>query len=1229
MKTFLKITSLLFLSILFLPACENSDETAKENTVQRPSNPWVFRSVLDIKPRMVTFALHDNLWAAYSTQTGALYKAWKGYVEFDGAVYTTAHGPQPTSVGDAYILGQHETPWLVIENGKEIKPSFQYKGHRYTKNGHAQLMYELSWNGKAARVSEQPEYFEAGEGLTGFERIFTTADVPEGSQIALTTNVSSVVSKEKVVTNGDFQITEEKTRDYKKLSGMDIDGKLILNSNGDTRFTAQFMKRPLIPDPNKKSDEEEEVLPLGQRLIARSDCKSCHNTFRKTIGPAYNDVAKKYANTEQNIALLSAKVKNGGFGTWGPQIMSAHPNDSDADIKEMVGYIMTLDAEEEAQMAALVEEAPEDLDYVYGQKEITESDFLPGVIINVYQYDYDLNKLADRKEDAEPIFSGIIDNIQANANDLQALEDNFSIIAEGYLNITNDANYKFRLLTDDGSTLTIGDQLVIDHDGPHGAEPKDGEIALAKGYHKFKVEYFQGRGGKSLFLQWRLGGEYQKLPDAVYVHNKNDRPSGIMANALKSATKIPGDAAPLNGVHPSYDLTQARPTMFTPRVGGMDFLSDGRMVVCTWDANGSVYLLDGVQSGDPSKITHKLIGAGLAEPLGLKVVDDEIYILQKQELTKLVDTDGDDMIDEYQTVCNAWRVSANFHEFAFGLVYKDGYFYGTLATAINPGGASTQPQIQDRGKVVKISKADGSMALIAAGLRTPNGIGIGVDNEIFVADNQGDWLPASKIVHIKEGGWYGSRSVDFEGTEGVKENLPVVWLPQDEIGNSPSTPTYINDGPYKGQMIHGEVTNGGVKRVFVEKVNGDYQGCLFRFTQGMEAGVNRIIWGPDGALYVGGVGSTGNWVHDGKLWYGLQRFKYNEASTFEMLAVRAQSNGMEIEFTEPLAEGDGWDKSNYLVKQWYYKPTENYGGPKIDEKDLNIRSVNISEDRKKVFLEFAGMKPNHMIYIKLNNTLVSANNHELWSTEAWYTLNQIPEGQPGFNASPPPAMAINTLSDSEKAAGWKLLFDGKTTNGWRNFNKQTIGAGWIVQDNAIHLDAKKKEDGGWQAQDGGDIITDGQYQSYELSLEWKIGNCGNSGIIFNVVEDKKYEYVWLTGPEMQVLDNTCHPDAKIEKHRAGDLYDMIECKYVTVKPAGQWNKARLIINNGKAEHWLNGRKVVEYEMFTDEWTEMIANSKFKDMPDFGKARKGHISLQDHGDPVWFRNIKIREIKTLQ
>ncbi len=186
---------------------------------------------------------------------------------------------------------------------------------------------------------------------------------------------------------------------------------------------------------------------------------------------------------------------------------------------------------------------------------------------------------------------------------------------------------------------------------------------------------------------------------------------------------------------------------------------------------------------------------------------------------------------------------------------------------------------------------------VAGGLRTPNGIGIGVDNEIFVADNQGDWLPSSKILHVTQGAFFGCRSVDSAGTVTLKDKPPVVWLPQDEIGNSPSTPLAINDGPYKGQMIHGEVTHGGIKRVFVEKVNGEYQGVVFRFIQGLEAGVNRIVWGPDGALYVGGVGNPGNWQQSGKLWYGLQRLKYNEKPAFEMLAVRAKNDGVEIEFT--------------------------------------------------------------------------------------------------------------------------------------------------------------------------------------------------------------------------------------------------------------------------------------------------------------------------------------------
>ncbi len=219
----------------------------------------------------------------------------------------------------------------------------------------------------------------------------------------------------------------------------------------------------------------------------------------------------------------------------------------------------------------------------------------------------------------------------------------------------------------------------------------------------------------------------------------------------------------------------------------------------------------------------------------------------------------------------------------------------------------------------------------------------------------------------------------------------------------------------------------------------------------------------------------------------------------------------------------------------------------------------------------------------------------------------------------------NTLTAAEKAAGWKLLFDGKSLKGWHNYQKKSIGSSWQVEDGAIMLVTEATADGGRRAVDGGDIVTDGIYENYELSLEWKIGDCGNSGIMFNVNEAEEYSTPWRTGPEIQILDNKCHPDNKLENHRAGSLYDMIAPSEPAVNPAMEWNHIRLIVDDGKVEHWQNGVKIVEYEMFTDAWDEMIANSKFKSMPGFGKFRKGRIALQDHSDPVWFKNIKIREL----
>jgi cytochrome c len=1211
--------------LIYLSGCNTTDST---QNYERAHDPWVFRSVLDAKARMLTVALHDNLWAAYSAQDASLYKVWKGGVNFDGAVYTTVHGPQPSSLGDAYFENKYDQPWQVEVNGQLQKPTVHYKGHRF-EDGQVTIFSELELkDGTRIAVREKPEYRTTEETkLTTFERTFTTENVPSGATVFFDFNVNSIALQSSIKTDGELEILSEEEVNKDDLSALAVDARLQLKANGETNLSTTFVKKPMVDNPNKVvGAEEEEERPKGYRLIARNDCKTCHNTYVKTIGPAYVDVAKKYRNTEDNVAMLVSKVVKGGAGVWGEAAMNAHPEVPVEDITEMVKYIMDLDAEEEAAQPFDDTVKKENLELLAGNPDISPDDILPGPYVRIFQQE--VSSVTEINDKRKPIYEGFVSNIHVETSDFRDLEANFVMVYEGLIRIPKDNNYVFRLISDDGSRLFIGDMEVINHDGFHGTSAMDGEVALKAGFHPFRVEFFQGLGGKFISLQWKSFDDkrFEIMPATAFAHLKTTKAAAAAkAPPMANARIIPGDQYPLQEVHPSYDLSQARPETFLPKVGGMDFLSDGRMVVSTWDAEGGVYVLDGVQDGDPEKITVKKIASGLAEPLGLKVVDDEIYVLQKQELTRLIDHDGDELIDEYRTVCNAWRVSANFHEFAFGLAYQDGYFYAALAIAILPGGASANPQIPDRGKAIRIAKEDGSFEIVAEGLRTPNGVGIGYNDEIYIADNQGDWLPSSKILHITKGAFYGSRAVDSARVANMPVKQPVVWLPQDEIGNSPSTPSYINDGPYKGQMIHGEVTHGGVKRVFVEEVNGEYQGALFRFIQGLEAGVNRLVWGPDGALYVGGIGSTGNWRQNGKLWYGLQRLKYNEKPAFEMLAVRAHTDGIEIEFTEPLADGDGWNPSDYNVKQWYYLPTKNYGGPKMDLQPLKVLSANVSDDRKKVFLELDGMKEQHVVYVQLPNYWVSAAGHELWSTETWYTMNSIPTDKPGWRTTPTEDYADNTLSSAEKAAGWELLFDGKTLNGWRNFKKQTIGSSWKVVDGTIMLDAQKREDGGWQAADGGDIITDGQYDNFELKLEWKLAPCGNSGIIYIVVESDDYDYVWQTGPEMQVLDNTCHPDGAIVTHRAGDLYDMIECKYVTVNPAGEWNRVRLISDNGKLEHWLNGRKVVSTTMWDDNWFEMIANSKFKDMPGFGKAKKGHISLQDHGDPVWYRNIKIRKL----
>jgi hypothetical protein len=227
--------------------------------------------------------------------------------------------------------------------------------------------------------------------------------------------------------------------------------------------------------------------------------------------------------------------------------------------------------------------------------------------------------------------------------------------------------------------------------------------------------------------------------------------------------------------------------------------------------------------------------------------------------------------------------------------------------------------------------------------------------------------------------------------------------------------------------------------------------------------------------------------------------------------------------------------------------------------------------------------------------------------------------------------AVNTLTDEQKADGWQLLFDGQSTKGWHKYGGKPVGSAWKIAEGNLYLDTTIKENlpagqAGWQIKDGGDIITDEEFENFHLKLEWKIAKDGNSGVIFYIQEDTaKYQWPWMTGPEMQVLDNAGHADSKIIKHRAGDLYDLISCSKETVKPYGEWNLAEIKSLNGKLDFFLNGENVVSTTMWDDNWKKLVAGSKFKTMPDFATYKKGKIGLQDHGNLVSFRNVMIKKM----
>ncbi len=222
-----------------------------------------------------------------------------------------------------------------------------------------------------------------------------------------------------------------------------------------------------------------------------------------------------------------------------------------------------------------------------------------------------------------------------------------------------------------------------------------------------------------------------------------------------------------------------------------------------------------------------------------------------------------------------------------------------------------------------------------------------------------------------------------------------------------------------------------------------------------------------------------------------------------------------------------------------------------------------------------------------------------------------------------PCAGVNVLTDAERSAGWELLFDGRSSNGWHGYLGKTTES-WVIEDCSLKTVGTE---GNYGSDMRADLITDRQFENFEISIDWKATKGGNGGLMYGVVEDPKYDAAWKTGPEYQFIDDVGFPEKLEEWQKAGADYAMhLPNEQKELKPVGEWNNTRIVVNGTHVEHWLNGRKILEFERWGEEWNKLRNSGKWNEAPDYGLAKIGRIALQDHGSVFWFRNIKVREIK---
>ncbi len=450
----------------------------------------------------------------------------------------------------------------------------------------------------------------------------------------------------------------------------------------------------------------------------------------------------------------------------------------------------------------------------------------------------------------------------------------------------------------------------------------------------------------------------------------------------------------------------------TLEVSGMDWLPDGRLAVAI--RKGEVWLITNPHAPKSADVSFKLFASGLHEPLGLRVDGDSLLVVQRAELTRLRDTNGDGEADEYLTEAQGWNVSGAYHGYAYG-PKRDGLGQDWMTLNVDMGEHAAN-EIGWRGWAVT-RESGGHIQPMCAGFRSPCGLGANLAGDMFCVDQQGTWVPATPIFHLRKGIFaLNPEGIDSQNQPGSPLKLaapvpnkapypealrtvpqmvpPAVWLPYNKIGRSGTDLALCaasgKFGPFDGQLFVAEFTDAKINRVFLEKVGGEYQGAVFPALSGFASGIVRLSFSPEGDLFVG-MTSRG-WSSLGTRAYGLQRVHWTGTTVFAIKEMHAEPDGFTLVFTEPVDPASAGNPASYTMSSYTYLYSSAYGSDEIDGNPLAIQAATVSANKLSVRLQVADLRPIYVHELHAEGVR-SAQGLPLAHPDAYYTLNRIPQSR--------------------------------------------------------------------------------------------------------------------------------------------------------------------------------------------------------------------------------------------